>query len=169
MGDYYVLTRRGPPGGTVEFYAGPHGDERTAVVFTSRDCARRFVAGWARNDEVQRLDEIGLLSRLIDLFRSGVQRVAVDPERSPGQALQQPSCSLPLLLGDLAGMLRERLHGCTADAVQAEAHPLVAFRCERCHKVRRQFSHQQEPECCGTPMQLVSERRTPERLALDQR
>ena len=39
--------------------------DRLAVVFTSRDCARRFVAGWARNDEVQRLDEIGLLSRLM--------------------------------------------------------------------------------------------------------
>lgn len=170
MGDYYILTRRGSPTGeTVEFHAGPHGDERTTVVFTSRDCARRFAAGWAQINEIQRLDEIGLLSRLIDLFRSGVQRVAVDPERSPGQALRQPSCSLPLLLGDLAGTLREQLRGCTAEAEQAEADPLVAFRCERCHKVRRQLSHQHRPACCGTPMQIISERRTPERLALGQR
>lgn len=172
MGDYYILTRRGSPAGeAVEFYAGPHGDERTTVVFTSRDCARRFAAGWAgaETNDIQRLDEIGLLSRLIDLFRSGVQRVALDPERSPGPAMRQPSCSLPLLLGDLAGTLRERLHGCTAAAEQAAADALVAFRCERCQKVRRQLSHQHRPACCGTPMQIISERGTPERLAMGQR
>jgi hypothetical protein len=170
MGDYYILIRRGSPAGeTVEFYAGAQGDERTTVVFTSRDSARRFVAGWAQTEEIQRVDEIELLSRLIDLFRSGVQRVAIDPERSPGQAMRQPSCSLPLLLGDLAGTLRERLQGCTAVAAQAEADPLVAYRCERCQKVRRQLSHQHRPECCGTPMQIISERHTPERLALGQR
>ena len=170
MGDYYILKRRESPAGeTIEFYAGPHGDERTTVVFTSRDCARQFSAAWAQTDEIQRLDEIGLLSRLIDLFRSGVQRVAVDPDRLPDQPMRQPSCSLPLLLGDVAGTLRERLHSCTVAAEHAEADPLIAFRCERCHKVRRQLSHQHRPECCGTPMQIHSERRTPERLALGQR
>jgi hypothetical protein len=168
MGDYYILTSRGSQAADpAEFFAGCRGDERTAAVFTSLERARRFAAGRRNATQIERLDGISLLNWLIGLFRCGMQRVAVDPEQNV-EAHQAPTCSLALLLGELGDALAERLHGCTAAGQQSDGDPLVAFRCERCHKIRRQLSHRRAPVCCGRVMQLVSSRHVPERLAMRQ-
>ncbi|HUG89718.1 MAG TPA: hypothetical protein VML55_02720 [Planctomycetaceae bacterium] len=151
--DYYILARKGGLAcETVTFLAGQGFDERTAAVFTSRDRAQRFAAGWSETDEVCRLNEIDLAGWLIDLYRRGVQRVAVDPERDPARSGSRPTHSLCLLLADLAGSLNDRLRGATAAAPRGPDR-IVLYRCAQCGTVRRQLAHQRSPVCCGAEMQ----------------
>ena len=150
--DYYILTRKGSPASdTAVFFAGRDGDERTAAVFTAREQALRFGAGWSDTDEVRRVNEIDLLDWLIHLYRRGIQRIAVDPDRHSAQAMRRPTYSLWLMLADLTGALSERLNALSAPA-ETDFNRIVTYCCRHCGKVRRQLPCQRTPSCCGLDM-----------------
>jgi hypothetical protein len=165
--DYFILTRKGAvPADTVVFHGGRRGDERTAGVFTTSERARRFATGWSETDEIRRLNEIDLLAWLIRLYREGVQRIALDPERQPGPGDPRRSSALCLLLADVVGALTDRLHAGGPSDVDLER--LVTYYCRGCGKLRRQFAHQQPPRCCDAAMARSADQKASGRFVVQQ-
>ena len=83
----YLITKKDSEVLDLPVYAAGESEE-IVMVFTSSDCAQRYIddADWSDEYTVATLDSIAFLEWLLHCHRSGVDLIATDPKRSEHDA-----------------------------------------------------------------------------------